>query len=104
MASIEWTVPAFAQLEELPQKLAFDVVRRVDLLAHHPEMGVSLRSRFPSLKNCRQLIIGRTHRIVYELDEESNTVYLLAIQHCRQRLPATRDLKRALRPELDEDS
>lgn len=102
MAAIEWTIPAFTQLEELPQKLAFEIVRRVDLLADYPEMGVSLRSRFPSLKNCRQIVIGRTHRVVYELDEASDTVYLLAVQHCRQRLPATRDLKRALKPETEE--
>lgn len=103
MAAIEWTIPAFAQLEALSQKLAFEVVRRVDLLAEYPEMGVSLQSRFPSLKNCRQIVIGKTHRIVYELDGHSKTVYVLAVQHCRQRLPATRDLKRALRPETEEE-
>jgi hypothetical protein len=102
VAAIEWTVPAFAQLEELPPKLAFEVVRRVDLLADYPEMGISLQSRFPSLKNCRQVVIGRTHRVVHELDKATDTVYLLAVQHCRQRLPAMRDLKRALKPETEE--
>jgi hypothetical protein len=28
MAGIEWAAPAFAQLETLPQSLAFEVVRR----------------------------------------------------------------------------
>jgi plasmid stabilization system protein ParE len=98
VAAIEWTTPAFAQLEKFPPKLAFEIVRRVDRLAQYPSIGHSLRSRFPSLKNCRQLIIGRTQRVVYELDEDSDTVYILAVQHCRQRLPTTRALKQALKP------
>lgn len=94
MASVEWTAPAFAQLERFPEALAFEVVRRVDLLAQFPGVGASLESRFPTLINCRQLISSRTHRVIYEVDEVADRVYILAVQHCRQKLPTMRDLRR----------
>lgn len=94
MASIEWTDPASAQLEALSEKLAFEIVRRVDLLATFPEMGVSVKSQYPSLQTCRQLIVKRSHRVIYEFERATNTVYILAVQHCRQLLPAASELKR----------
>lgn len=97
-AGIEWTAPAFAQLESLPEALAFEVIGRVDALAAFPEMGAPISGKDPALRKCRQLIVRRSHRVVYEYDEESGVVYVLAVQHCRQRLPAGRDLKRRRTP------
>jgi mRNA-degrading endonuclease RelE of RelBE toxin-antitoxin system len=94
MAEIEWTIPAFASLEKLPQAIAFEIVGRVDLLANFPESGAPLQSELPLLKPCRQLIIKRKYRVVYEFDEFENTIYVLAVQNCRQKLPSARDLKR----------
>jgi plasmid stabilization system protein ParE len=91
---IEWAGSAFAQLESLPQSLAFEVVRRVDVLSAFPEAGAKIESADPGLKSCRQLIVRRSHRVVYEYDEAEGTVYILAVQHCRQKLPSERDLKR----------
>jgi mRNA-degrading endonuclease RelE of RelBE toxin-antitoxin system len=96
MAEIEWTRPAFSNLERLPQVIAFEIVRRVDLLADFPESGASLQSESPLLKPCRQLIIKRKYRVVYEFDEFENTIYVLAVQNCRQKLPSARDLKRQM--------
>jgi plasmid stabilization system protein ParE len=93
--AIEWAAPAFGQLEALPAELTFEIVRRVDLLQTFPEMGVSLQSRYPVLSNCRQLIVKRSHRVIYEFEADASTVFILAIQHCRRRLPSAADLKRA---------
>ena len=83
-AKIEWAAPAFAQLETLPQSLAFEVVRRVDVLSAFPEAGASVQSADPGLKSCRQLIVRRSYRVVYDYDEAENFVYILAVQHCRR--------------------
>ena len=99
MVEIEWTAPAFAQLETLPQALAFEVVRRVDVLSAFPEAGARVQSADPGLGSCRQLVVRRSHRVVYEYDEAEGVVYVLAVQHCRQRLPSGRDLKRNRPPE-----
>ena len=96
---IEWRAPAFAQLESLPQSLAFEVVRRVDVLSAFPEAGARVQSAEPGLKSCRQLIVRRSLRVVYDHDETEGAVYILAVQHCRQRLPSGRDLKRRRPPE-----
>jgi mRNA-degrading endonuclease RelE of RelBE toxin-antitoxin system len=99
MIHVEWCAPAFAQLEALDQKLAFEIVERVDVLETFPESGASLESRHQSLRGCRQLIVGRYIRVVYEYDSEAGEVWVLAVQHCRQRLPSTRELKRRRREE-----
>jgi mRNA-degrading endonuclease RelE of RelBE toxin-antitoxin system len=99
MIEVEWTSPAFAQLEVLPQALSFEIVRRVDMLESFPEMGARIISDDPGLRKCRQLIIKSTHRVVYEYDQTENTIYILAIQHCRQKLPTGRELKRRQAPE-----
>jgi hypothetical protein len=90
---IEWVNPAFEKLEALPSTMAFEVIRRVDLLAAFPEMGVSLHTRYPQLGNCRQLIVGASHRIIYEFDAVVGSVYILELQHCRQRLPSVAELR-----------
>lgn len=35
-ADIEWVDPAFEKLEALPSTMAFEIIRRVDLLAAFP--------------------------------------------------------------------
>jgi hypothetical protein len=88
---IEWVDPAFEKLEGLPSTMAFEIIRRVDLLAAFPEMGLSLQSRYPKLGNCRQLIVGPSYRIIYEFD--AGSVYILELQPCRQRLPSVAELR-----------
>ncbi len=100
MIQVEWTSRAFLVLESLPQTIAFDIVRRTDLLANFPKMGVKLDSRFPKLKGYRQIIIKRNYRVIYDFDEFENRIYILAVQNCRQQLPSARDLKRR---ETDEE-
>lgn len=95
MIAIEWTIPAFAQLEAMPQKIVSDVIKRVDLLESFPEMGVSLHSQYAELHNCRQLIIKRSYRVLYEYDQPEARVLILTIQHCRQQLPSPTELKLA---------
>jgi plasmid stabilization system protein ParE len=104
MIRIEWCAPAFAQLEALDQKLAFEVVERVEVLATFPESGAPLESTHRSLWGCRQLVVGRRHRVVYDYDPDAGEVWVLAVQHCRQRLPSARELKRhrRVREEPDE--
>ena len=102
MIDIQWTTPAFARLEALPQAVAFGVIRQVDLLAVFPHLGAPLEIRFPALRGYRLLVIKRQYRIVYEFDEQAQTVYVLAAQSCRQKLPARRDLKREFPTENDE--
>lgn len=94
MIAVEWTSRSFLVLETLPQETAFNIIRRVDLLSKFPEMGVLLKSRHLSVNDCRQLIINRNFRVIYDFDETESCIYILAIQNCRQRLPSPRDLKR----------
>lgn len=94
MVEIEWSSLAFDQLEALPEALAFEVVRRTDLLASFPEMGISLKTHYQTSYNYRQLIVKRNHRVIYRYDAESSLIYILTVQHCRQQLPSARDLRR----------
>jgi plasmid stabilization system protein ParE len=97
MIRVDWCAPAFAQLEALDQKLAFEVVEKVDVLMTFPESGAPLESRHLSLRGCRQLVVGKRHRVIYEYDPEAEEVWVLAVQHSRQRLPSARELKRRRR-------
>jgi len=98
MVEIVWASPAFSQVEALPVAVAFEIVRRVDVLEAFPEMGAPVVSEDVGLRKCRQLIVKRTYRVVYEYDETDGKVYVFAVQHCRQKLPAGRDLKRRQAP------
>jgi mRNA-degrading endonuclease RelE of RelBE toxin-antitoxin system len=97
MNFIQWTGPAFRELEVLPEKLAFDIIRKTDLLASFPELGPDLGSRFRKLAGLRQLLINRRWRVIYEFDEDEGTVWILAAQSCRQKLPTARSLVRRKR-------
>ncbi len=97
MSFIQWTNFAFNELEILPQEIAFEIIRQVDFLSQFPAMGAPLESRFSGLQGLRQLIVKRNIRIVYEIDDDKKTVYILAVQKCRQKLLPLRDLKRRKR-------
>ena len=94
MARIEWTERAFSQLERLPTVIGYQIIRRVDFLEKFPEKGVMVRSRKKHAINYRQLIVGKYYRVLYEYEAFSETVFILAVQHTRQRLPSLRELKR----------
>jgi plasmid stabilization system protein ParE len=96
VVSLEWTPQAFGQLETLPDAIAFEVIRRTDVLATFPEMGVSLRSQYQTFLNYRQLIIKSRYRVIYRFDESSQTIFIAAVQHCRQKLPTYSDLQRSI--------
>lgn len=96
-AEVEWTNPAFARLEALPENLSFEIVRRADLLASFPEMGVSLHSLYPELTNCRQLILSSSYRVIYDFNPAQGTVYILEVQHCRRRLPSASELRHRIK-------
>ena len=98
-AHIELAASAFAVLESLPETIAFDVFSKLDKLGEFPQMGSPLGPRFPQLKAFRQLIYKRRLRIIYQFDEQDRTVYILAIQDSRQKLPSARDLKRDRLPD-----
>lgn len=91
---IQWTGPAFRELEKLPESLAFKIIRTVDLLSTFPQLGPDLESRFPDLAGLRQLTIDRRWRVIYEIDEFESTVWILAVQNCRQRLPSSRKIRK----------
>jgi mRNA-degrading endonuclease RelE of RelBE toxin-antitoxin system len=95
-AAVEWTEPAFEELTSLPEAVAFASVSHVDLLETFPEIGVSLGSSLRGLRGCRQLIVGRHYRVIYEFARDERLVYILAIQHCGQRLLTNRELRRRI--------
>lgn len=94
MTEIIWTSTAFSAIETLPQGPAFEIVRRVDLLAKFPLMEAALGSRFRKLQRFRQIIVKRRYRVIYDFDDSTNQVFIVAVQNCRQKLPSQRDLKR----------
>ena len=96
MIDIAWSSSAFAILEVLPQQIAFAIVRRVDTLAAFPELGPALSIRSLALGNLRQLLVNRRYRVIYQYDEASAAIRVLAIQTCRQQLPTESELKRSL--------
>ncbi len=92
---IRLTNRAFAALEALPESIAFDIIRKLDHdLTMFPEMGAPLGPRFPRLNGLCQLIYKRSVRVIYDYDQHDETLYVLAIQDCRQKMPSPRDLKR----------
>ncbi|HEY2867131.1 MAG TPA: hypothetical protein VGJ02_08565, partial [Pyrinomonadaceae bacterium] len=59
-----------------------------------PELGVDLGNRFNELSGLRQLIVNRKWHVIYEIDLPRSTVWILAIQNCRQKLPPQRKLRK----------
>ena len=94
---IQWTGPAFRELERLQESLAFGIVRKVDLLSRFAELGSDLGSRFPGLEGLRFLIIDRQWRVIYEYEEGEATICVLSVQNCRQKLPSPRTLRKRKR-------
>jgi hypothetical protein len=91
---IQWTDQAFREMERLPQKLAFEIIRKTDLLSTFPEIGSDLGLYNAVLIGLRQLIVNRRWRVVYELDQNDSTVWILAVQSCRQKLPTRGSLRK----------
>jgi mRNA-degrading endonuclease RelE of RelBE toxin-antitoxin system len=91
---IQWSGPAFRRLESLPQKLAFEIIRRTDLLSPFPELGNDLGSRFEQLAGLRQLIVDKRWRVIYEVNQKNTTIWILNVQSCRQKLPSKRSMKK----------
>lgn len=99
MPRLVWTALALQQLESVPETISSGIIQRLDLLEVFPEIGPSVSSQYPRLSSCRQLIIDTTYRVVYEYSQEVKTVFILAVQHCRRRLPTAGELRRKLRRE-----
>lgn len=102
MIDIEWTTLAFDTLETLPVWLAFEIVRRADVLAAFPEMGVSMSEHYQTEFNYRQLVIKGNYRVIHRYDASQSMIYIAAIQHCRQQLPTYSDLQRAVKKRQSE--
>lgn len=93
--AVHMTDRAFQVLESMPETIAFQILSKIDRLAEFPEMGSPLGVRFPKLEGFRQLIHHRSVRVIYDFDIIDETIYILCIQDCRQKLPSPRDIKRA---------
>ena len=91
---VQWSGPEFRRLESLPQRLAFEIIRRTDLLSTFPELGNDLGSRFEQLAGLRHLIVDRRWRVIYDVDEKKSTIRILVVQSCRQKLPSKRIVKK----------
>ena len=91
---IRWTDQAFRELERLPEKLAFEIIRKTDLLSPFPEIGSDLGAHTTALVGLRQLIINKRWRVIYEFDARNSNVWILAIQSCRQKLPTRGSLRK----------
>ena len=100
-AEIVWAGPAFEELDKMPRPTAFEIVARVDALAMFPDMGPLIKSRFRELSACRQVIVRRRYRVVYEVDHALRVVTILAVQRCRQKHPSTRDLRQRRESKTD---
>lgn len=96
MVEIIWTSPAFLALEKLPFALAVGLFRKAEMLKDFPEMGGPLPTNKKGYAKYRQLVYRKTHRIIYEYSETENAVYVMAVQNCKQMLPAPSELRRQM--------
>lgn len=99
MVDIDYSSTAFLALETLQQDIAFGIVRLIDYLGTHPEMGRFVQIRFAPDRRYPMLIYRGTHRVIYEFDASEDRIYIGYVQDCRQKLPSARDLKRDMEPE-----
>lgn len=96
MIEVIWSSPAFLALEALPFTLALGIFRRAEMLKDFPKMGGPLPMNKKVYAKYRQLVYRKTHRIIYEYDEAENTVYVAAVQNCKQTLATPRELRRQM--------
>ena len=94
MVGIDYSSTAFLALEALPQDVAFGIIRLIDYLGTHPEMGRFVQIRFAPDRRYHILVYRGTHRVIYEFEETEHRIYIGYVQDCRQKLPSARDLKR----------
>ena len=99
MPRVKWATPAFNQLESIPEIIASEIIQRVGLLETFPEAGPTVFSQYPDLATLRHLIVDRAYRVIYENSLDADVIYILAVQHCRRRLPTAGELRRKLRRE-----
>ncbi len=94
MAGLIWNSPAFLFLETLPETLALSIFHQAEMLKVFPSMGGPLPNTKKAYSQYRQLIHQKRYRIIYEFDELEDTIYVSAVQSCKQRLPSPRSLAR----------
>jgi mRNA-degrading endonuclease RelE of RelBE toxin-antitoxin system len=94
MADLVWNSPAFLFLETIPEPLALAIFHQAKMLKAFPKMGGPLPNAKKGYSQYRQLVHKKRYRIIYEFDELEDTVYVSAVQSCKQRLPSPRSLTR----------
>jgi hypothetical protein len=70
---------------------------KIDMLSDFSELGADLAAHHNSLAGLWQLIIDRRWRVIYEFDEANSTVWIFAIQNCRQQFPSSRSVRKRKR-------
>lgn len=98
MADVIWTSSAFKVLEALPEPIAFGIFRQTEYLQRFPEIGAQI-SQLKHLSKYRQLIYKKKYRIIYRFDNATDSVRIIHLQNCRQKLPTARQTKRSLKDE-----
>lgn len=94
-----WTEPAETDLDELFEYIARDspiyaeqftarILEAIVKLADFPRIG----RRVPEAdsENIRELIV-QSRRVIYAIDDEMDTIYILALVHVRQDLTGDND-------------
>ena len=97
MMHIRWSATAFAVLESLPPKTAFEILDSTNRLAVFPELGVALPPPYANFGNCRQLVFHRTYQLIYLYEAGESEIKILLLQQCRQQLPTRAELHRTLK-------
>ena len=97
MIHIRWSATAFAVLESLPPKTAFEILDSTDRLAVFPELGVALPQPYARFGNCRQFVFRRKYRLIYLYEAGEGEIKILLLQQCRQQLPTRAELHRTLK-------
>jgi plasmid stabilization system protein ParE len=104
MRHMRWSATAFAVLESLPSKTAFEILDSTDRLAAFPELGVALPQPYASFGNCRQFVFRRKYRLIYLYETSESEIKILLLQQCRQQLPTMTELHRTLKGIEEESS
>ena len=94
---IRWSATAFAVLESLPSKTAFEILDSPDRLAAFPELGVALPQPYARFGNCRQFVFRRKYRLIYLYEAGESELKILLLQQCRQQLPTRAELHLTLK-------